>query len=144
MGRQQLFLKLLCRHALVCLSAVLTLFFGRLWKIIFVGKSLFFYLGLGQPRTSLSSISLGRGRRRAIYQRIQSSKASQKRRQVSQAEAWWQNNSRKSFCLFIKCSATNTLAALMWRKPLNSVVLATPTHRRPEGESDGTSTQVVA
>ena len=32
---------------LVCLSAVLTLFFGRLWKIIFVGKSLFFYLGLG-------------------------------------------------------------------------------------------------
>ena len=47
MERQQLFLELLYRHALVCLPAVLIFFFGRLWKIILAGKSLFFYLSLG-------------------------------------------------------------------------------------------------
>ena len=47
MWRQQLFLKLLYRHAPVCLFAVLIFFFGVLWKIVFAGKSLFFYLGLG-------------------------------------------------------------------------------------------------
>ena len=31
----------------------------------------------------------------------------------------------------------------MWRRPLNSAALATTTHRRPEGMSDGTSTQVA-
>ena len=31
----------------------------------------------------------------------------------------------------------------MWRRPLNSVVLTTTTHRRSEGVSDGTSTQVA-
>ena len=57
---------------------------------------------------------------------------------------WWQNNSRKSCYLSIKCSITNTLSALMWRRLLNSVALATPTHRRLEGLSNGTNTQVVA
>ena len=47
MGRQQLFLEFLYCHAPVCLPAVLTFFFGLLWKIVFTGKSLFFYLGLG-------------------------------------------------------------------------------------------------
>ena len=47
MWRQQLFLKLLYRHAPVCLLAILIFFFGVLWKIVFVGKSLFFYLGFG-------------------------------------------------------------------------------------------------
>ena len=47
MWRQQLFMELLYRHAPVCLPAVLTFFFGRLWKIVFAGKSFFFYLGLG-------------------------------------------------------------------------------------------------
>ena len=47
MGRQQLFLELLYRHAPMCLPAILIFLFGRLWKIVFVGKSLFFYLGLG-------------------------------------------------------------------------------------------------
>ena len=32
----------------------------------------------------------------------------------------------------------------MWRRPLNSAVLATTTHRKPKKVSDGTSTQVVA
>ena len=32
----------------------------------------------------------------------------------------------------------------MWRRPLNSPVLVTSTHRRPEGVFDGTKTQVVA
>ena len=30
----------------------------------------------------------------------------------------------------------------MWRRPLNSAVLATTTHRKPKRVSDGTSTQV--
>ena len=47
MWRQQCFLELLYRHALVCLLAVLIFSFGRLWKIVFAGKSLFFYIGLG-------------------------------------------------------------------------------------------------
>ena len=51
---------------------------------------------------------------------------------------------RKSYCHRIECSAANFLATFMWRKPLNSAVLATPTHRGPEEVSDGTNTQVVA
>ena len=47
MWRQQLFLELLYRHALVCLLAVLIFFLGVLWKIVLSGKSLFFYLGFG-------------------------------------------------------------------------------------------------
>ena len=43
--RQQLFLKLLYCHALVCSFAVLV--FEVLWKTVFDGKSLFFHLGLG-------------------------------------------------------------------------------------------------
>ena len=51
---------------------------------------------------------------------------------------------RKSCYHRIKCSAANFLAAFMWRRPLNSIVLATITHKRPERVSDRTSTQVVA
>ena len=51
---------------------------------------------------------------------------------------------RKSCCHRIKCSTTNFLAAFMWRRPLNSAILATLTHRGPEGVSDGTNTQIVA
>ena len=47
MWRQQLFLEFLYHHAPVCLFTVLIFFFGRLWKIVFASKSLFFYLGLG-------------------------------------------------------------------------------------------------
>ena len=47
MWRQQLFLELLYRHALVCLFAVLIFFLEVLWKTVFDGKSLFFHLGLG-------------------------------------------------------------------------------------------------
>ena len=32
----------------------------------------------------------------------------------------------------------------MWRRPLNSTVLATATHRKLKKVSDGTSTQVIA
>ena len=51
---------------------------------------------------------------------------------------------RKSCCHRIECPTANFLAAFMWRRPLNSVFLATTTHRRPERMSDGTDTQVVA
>ena len=51
---------------------------------------------------------------------------------------------RKSCCHRIKCSAANFLAAFMWRRPLNSIVLATITHKRPERVSDRTNNQVVA
>ena len=57
-------------------------------------------------------------------------------------EAW--KYLRKGYYHRIKCSAANFLAALMWKRPLNSATLATSTHRRPEGMSDGTNTQVVA
>ena len=55
MWRQQLFLELLYCHAPMCLLAILISFFKVLWKIVFVSKSLFFYLGFGQPRTKLPS-----------------------------------------------------------------------------------------
>ena len=51
---------------------------------------------------------------------------------------------RKSCCHRIECPTANFLVAFIWRRPLNSVALATTTHRRPERVSDGTSTQVVA
>ena len=44
----------------------------------------------------------------------------------------------------IECSVTNSLAAFMWRKPLNSAVLVVPTHRGPERVFDATSTRVLA
>ena len=50
----------------------------------------------------------------------------------------------KSFYHRIECTAATFLAAFMLRKPLNSVALATTTHRKPERESDGTNTQVKA
>ena len=44
----------------------------------------------------------------------------------------------------IECNAATFLAAFMLRRPLNSTVLATITHRKPERVSDGTGTQVKA
>ena len=45
MWRQQLFLELLYRYALLSLLTVLIFFLEVLWKIVFDNKSLFFYLG---------------------------------------------------------------------------------------------------
>ena len=50
---------------------------------------------------------------------------------------------RKSCCHCIECPTTNFLIAFMWRRPLNSAILAITTHRRPERVSDGTCTQVA-
>ena len=50
---------------------------------------------------------------------------------------------RESCCHRIECSAANFLAAFMWRRPLNSAALVTPTHRGPVRVSNATSTQVV-
>ena len=47
---------------------------------------------------------------------------------------------RKDCCHRIKCSTANFLATLMWRRPLNNTALVIPTHREPEGVSDGIST----
>ena len=44
----------------------------------------------------------------------------------------------------IEYTAVTFLAAFMWRRPLNSVALATTTHRRPKKVFDGTGTQVRA
>jgi len=44
----------------------------------------------------------------------------------------------------IECTAATFFAAFMWRRPLNSAVLATTTHRKPKRLSDGTDTQVRA
>ena len=51
---------------------------------------------------------------------------------------------RKNCYHRIECLIANFLAAFMWRKPLNSIALATTTHRRLERVSDGISTQVMA
>ena len=51
---------------------------------------------------------------------------------------------RKNCCHRIECPVANFLAAFVWRKPLNSIALATTTHRRLERVSDGISTQVMA
>ena len=51
---------------------------------------------------------------------------------------------RESYYHRIECSVTISLAAFMWRRLLNSVVLAVPTHRGPERVFDATSTRVVA
>ena len=44
----------------------------------------------------------------------------------------------------IKCTAVSFLAAFIWRRPLNSVVSATATHKKLKKVSDGTCTQVIA
>ena len=44
----------------------------------------------------------------------------------------------------IKCTTTTFLAAFIWRRPVNSVGLATITHRRSERVSNRTDTQVRA
>ena len=44
----------------------------------------------------------------------------------------------------IKCTAATFLTAFMLRRLLNSVVLATTTHRKLKRMSDGTDTQVKA
>ena len=51
---------------------------------------------------------------------------------------------RKGYCHRIKYFTANFLATLMWRRPLNSIVLAAPTHKGSRRVSDGTSIQVVA
>ena len=44
----------------------------------------------------------------------------------------------------IECTADIFLTAYMWRRPLNSVTLATTTHRKPKRVSNGTDTQIRA
>ena len=51
---------------------------------------------------------------------------------------------KKSSYHRIKCIAATFLVAFIWRRPLNNDVLATTTHRRLKGVSDGTVTQVGA
>ena len=51
---------------------------------------------------------------------------------------------RKSCYHRIECTAATFLAAFMLRRPLNSAVLTTTTHRKPERVSDGIDTQVKA
>ena len=50
---------------------------------------------------------------------------------------------RENYYHHIKCITATFLAAFTWRKPLNSAALATTTHRRPEGVSNRTNTQVA-
>ena len=44
---------------------------------------------------------------------------------------------RKSCYHHIECTVTTFLTAFMWRKSLNSIVLVTTTHRKPERVFDG-------
>ena len=47
---------------------------------------------------------------------------------------------RKSCCHRIKCTVTTFLTAFMWRRYLNSEILATTTHKEPEEVSGGIDT----
>ena len=47
---------------------------------------------------------------------------------------------RKNCYHHIECTAATFLAAFMLRRPLNSVALATTTHRKPKRVFDGTCT----
>ena len=49
---------------------------------------------------------------------------------------------RENCYYYIECTVTTFLAAFMWRKPLNSAVLATTTHRKLKRVYDMTNTQV--
>ena len=49
---------------------------------------------------------------------------------------------RKSCHHHIKCTTATFLAALMWRRPLNSAALAAATHKRLKGVSDVMGAQV--
>ena len=51
---------------------------------------------------------------------------------------------RKNCHHHIKCTTTTFLAALMWRKPLNSVALTTTTHKGLKEVSDRMGAQVEA
>ena len=51
---------------------------------------------------------------------------------------------RKNCYHRIKYTATTFLAAFMWRRPLNSAVMTTTIHRKPEKVSNGIGTQVSA
>ena len=42
----------------------------------------------------------------------------------------------------LNAETATLLAAFMWRRRLNSVVMANATHRRPRKVANGTSTQV--
>ena len=54
------------------------------------------------------------------------------------------NNKESFHSCHIKCRAATFLAALMWRRQVNDVTLATTTHRKIGEMSDGTGTQVKA
>ena len=49
---------------------------------------------------------------------------------------------RESCYYYIECTVATFLATFMWRKPLNSAVLATTTHKKSKRVSDMTDTQV--
>ena len=51
---------------------------------------------------------------------------------------------RKNYYHHIKCTVITFLTAFMWRRHLNSEVLATTTHRKLGEMSDGTGTQVIS
>ena len=44
---------------------------------------------------------------------------------------------RESCYHYIECTVAIFLTAIMWRRPLNSIVLVTTTHRKPERVFDG-------
>ena len=51
---------------------------------------------------------------------------------------------RKNCYHRIKCTITTFLAAFIWRRHLNSEVLATTTHKKPREVSDEIGTQVIS
>ena len=102
--------------------------------------------GRGRLRRSISLAKQRRGQK--VSSIIQSDFLGNSVDKSMHCECTGQNGSweisKKSCYHRIECSVANSLAAFMWRRPLNSAALVVPTHRGPVRVSDGTSTQVVA
>ena len=102
--------------------------------------------GRDRPRRSISSVKRKNGQKvcSVIQDDVPGSSIDKDMhyKRTGQMEA--KKYLKKSCYHRIECSATNSLAAFMWRILFNNAALVAPTHKGPVRVSDGTSTQVVA
>ena len=102
--------------------------------------------GIGRPKRSISSAKRRRGQK--VCSVVENDILRNSINKDMHCEHTGQMGAKKylskSCYHHIEYSAANSLAAFMWRRPLNSVALVAPTHRRPIRVFDGLSTQVVA
>ena len=102
--------------------------------------------GIGRPKRSISSAKRRRGQKvhSVVQNDVPRSSIDKDMHCERTGEMRTKKYLRKNCYHRIECSATNSLAAFMCGRLLNSAVLVAPTHRGSVRVSDGTSTQVVA